>query len=136
MQAFFNKAAPFHAGDLFDIETCAMDISQYARVLAPHLALKGCQPPPATSSGAGVPEEPMDCSEEDSSTQQIAPLFEMIGRLHCLVDNHIHLQQAAGTTKVGYNAYYSHKTAQLNGLSNYGGTRATRGFLIHDHRET
>ena len=59
-----------------------MDISQYARVLVPHLALKGCQPPPATSSGVGVPEEPMDHLEEDSSTLQIAPLFEMIGRLH------------------------------------------------------
>ena len=36
VQAFSNRAAQFHAGDLFHIETCAMDISQYAKVLAPH----------------------------------------------------------------------------------------------------
>ena len=42
VQAFSNKAAQFHAGNLFDIKKCAMDISQYARVLAPHLVLKGC----------------------------------------------------------------------------------------------
>ena len=60
----------------------------------------------------------------------------MIGKLHCLVDNHIHLQQAAGTTKVGYNTYYSHKLAQINGLANYSGTRADKEFLAHDQRET
>ena len=77
----------------------------------------------------------MDCLD-GSPNEQIAPLLEMIGKLHCLVDNRIHLQQAAGTTRVGYNTYYSHKIAQINGLANYGGTRATREFLIHDQRET
>ena len=42
---------------------------------------------------------------------QIAPLLEKLGKLHCLVDNRIHMQQAAGTTKVSYNAYYNHKLA-------------------------
>ena len=73
----------------------------------------------------------MDCSE-GSPDEQIAPLLEMIGKLHCLVDNRIHLQQAAGTTKVGYNAYYNHKLAQTNGLANYSGTRADKEFLAHD----
>ena len=60
----------------------------------------------------------------------------MIGKLHCLVDNHIHLQQAAGTTMVGYNTYYTHKIAQPDGLVKYGCSRAGKEFLAQDQRET
>ena len=73
----------------------------------------------------------MDCSKVYME-ELLAPLFTMIGKLPCLVDNHIHLQQAAGTTKV----YYNHKLAQINGLANYSGTRADKEFLAHDQRET
>ena len=48
----------------------------------------------------------------------------------------IHLQQAAWTTKVGYNAFYDHKLAQINGLANYSGTRANREFWTHDQTDT
>ena len=60
----------------------------------------------------------------------------MIGKLHCLVDNCIHLQQAAGTAMVGYNAYYNHKLAQPDGLAKYSCSRADKEFLAHDQRET
>ena len=60
----------------------------------------------------------------------------MIGKLHCLVDNCVHLQQAAGTTMVGYNAYYTHKLAQPDGLEKYGCSRADKEFLTHNQRET
>ena len=68
--------------------------------------------------------------ELDSSNvyteEELSPLFWMLGKLHCLVDDHIHLQQAAGTTKVDYNAYYDHKLALIQGLKNYSGTRWIR----------
>ena len=60
----------------------------------------------------------------------------MLGKLQGLVDDHIHLQQAAGTTKVGYNAYYDHKLAQQLGLANYSGTRANKEFWAHDQNDT
>ena len=56
------------------------------------------------------------------------PLFSMIWKIQRFVDDRIHLQQAAGTTKVGYNAYYDHKLAQIIGLANYSGTQANKEF--------
>ena len=38
--------------------------------------------------------------------EKLSSLFRILGKLHCLVDDHVRLHQAAGTTKVGYNAYY------------------------------
>ena len=56
----------------------------------------------------------------------------MIWKVVRFVDNCIHLQQAAGTTKIGYNAYYEHKLAQIHGLHNYSGTKADREYWSHD----
>ena len=52
------------------------------------------------------------------------------------MDNHIHLQQAAGTTMVGYNAFHTHKIAQPDGLEKCGCSWAGKEFLAHDQRET
>ena len=60
----------------------------------------------------------------------------MLEKLHCVVDNRIHLQQAAGTTKVGYNAYYDHKLAQMKGLMDFSGSRADKEFWVHERRDT
>ena len=51
---FSNKAAQYHAGDLFDIETCIIDIAKHAKVLAPNLALNLSQPLSANVSGHGA----------------------------------------------------------------------------------
>ena len=133
MHAFSNKAAQFQAANQFDIETCTMEVSESVKGLAPYLALQVCQPPPSNSSKAGVSGEPTNCS---TLGEQIAPLLEKIGRLHCLVDNCIHLQQAAGTTMVGYNTYYDHKLAQPDGLEKYSCSRVDKELLAHDQRET
>ena len=37
---------------------------------------------------------------------------------------------------MGYNAYYDHKLAQINGLANYSGTRADKEFWAHDQTDT
>ena len=131
--AFSNKAAQYHAADLFDIETCAMDVSESVKGLAPSLVLQVCQPLPANASKAGVLGEPTNCS---TLGDQITPLLEKLGKLHCLVDNRIHLQQVAGTTMVGYNAYYNYKLAQHDGLAKYSCSRADKEFLAQDQRET
>ena len=57
--AFSNKTAQYHAGDLFDIKTCVMDLAEHAKCLAPNLALIFGQP---VSNTAEV-EVQMDCSK-------------------------------------------------------------------------
>merc|ERR1711989_289557 len=56
----------------------------------------------------------------------------MIWKVGRFVDDRVHLQQAAGNTRVGYNSLYNHKLAQINGLHNYSGTRADREYWSHD----
>ena len=58
------------------------------------------------------------------SEDQLAPHISMIWKVVRFVDNRIHLQQAAGNTKVRYNLFYDRKLAQINGLHNYSGTQA------------
>ena len=60
------------------------------------------------------------------SEEQLAPRIGMIWKVVRFVDDRFHLQQAAGNTKVGYNSFYDHKLAQINGLHNYSGTLANR----------
>ena len=131
MAAFSNKAAQYHAGDLFDIESVTLDITEHTNVLEPNLALN-FSTPLSNVSGAG---EHMDCSNVYTE-EQLAPLFRMLGKLQRLVDDRTHLQQAAGTNKVGYNAYYDHKLTQINGLANFSGTRADKKFWAHDQNDT
>ena len=100
-----------------------MDITEHAKVLAPNLVANVGQPI-SNTAGAG---ERMDCSNTYTEGQ-LTPLFSTLGKLQGLVDDHIHLQQAAGTTKVGYNAYYDHKLAHQLGLANYSGIRADKKF--------
>ena len=66
------------------------------------------------------------------SEDQLAPLIGMIWKIVRFIDDRVHLQQAAGTTKVGYNSFYDHKLAQIYGLHNYSGTQADRNYWFHD----
>ena len=52
------------------------------------------------------------------------------------MDDCVHLQQAAGTTIVGYNAYYDHKLAHIRGLTDFSGSRANKEFWVHDMLDT
>ena len=115
----------------YDIQSVTLDIAENAKVLAPNLGLNFSQPL-SNVSRAG---EHMDYSNVYTE-EQLAPLFGMLGKLHSLVDDLIHLQQAAGSTKVVYNAYYDHKLSQINGITNYSGTRADKEFWAHDQTDT
>ena len=101
--------------------------------LAPYLTLHVCPTLPANSSEAGASVVTSPSTVGDI----LSPLITKIGRLHCLVDNRVHLQQSAGMSSVGYNAFYTHKLSQNHGLRNYRGhARASEGFLAQDRKDT
>ena len=117
MSTFSNKIAQYHAGDLFDIETYILDLTEHARHLIPNLAPLVGQP---ISNSANF--ELWVDNSKFYSEEQLAPLIGMIWKVVRFLDDRVHLQQAAGTTKVGYNSFYDHKLAQIIGLHNYSGT--------------
>ena len=120
---FRQKPQQYHAGDLFHIETHILDLTEHARNLIPNLVPLVGQP---ILNSADF-ELRVDSSKfylED----QLAPLIGMIWKVVRFVDDRVHLQQAAGTTKVGYNLFYDHKLAKIHGLHNFSGTKADREF--------
>ena len=46
VQSFSNKAAQFHAADLFDVQTSTLDLAKTVEGLAPYLTLTVCPTPP------------------------------------------------------------------------------------------
>ena len=88
--AFSNKAAQFHAEDLFDLETCALELAELVKGLTPYLTSKVVLTPPdiGTSSEVNASGETRPLSVGDI----VSPLLQKIGGLHCLVVNCVHLQ--------------------------------------------
>ena len=86
VQAFSNKVAQYHAADLFDLESCTLDLAQCVNGLAPYLALQVGQTP-STSSKVAASGETSPSTVGDI----ISPLLLKIGGLHLLVDNRVHL---------------------------------------------
>ena len=105
VQSFSNKAAQFHAADLFDVQSYTLDLAKTVEGLAPYLMLNVCSTPPDNASEAGASAVTSPSTVGDI----LSPLITKIGRLHCLVDNRVHLQQSASLSTVGYNAFYTHK---------------------------
>ena len=66
---------------------------------------------------------------------QLAPLICMIWKVVRFVDNRIYLQQAAGATKVSYNAFYEHQLAQINGAHHFSGSKADRDYWTQNTRD-
>ena len=85
---FSNKVSWFHTGDLFDIQSVTLDICKHTKNLCPNLVSNFSQP---LSNMATSGEGHMDCSEVYYE-EQLALLYWLLGKLHCLVDDHIHLQ--------------------------------------------
>ena len=110
-----------------------MDLSQSVKGLTPYLAFQVCQTPSTIGTSSKVSASGETCPLTVGDI--ISPLLSKIGGLHCLVDNRVHLQQSAGVSKVGYNAFYAHKHSHSNSLKHYGYTRASREFLAQDLKE-
>ena len=100
VQSFGNRYAQVHAADLFDIQTSTLELAEIVKGVAPYLTLNVCQTPPADSSEAATSVVTSPSTVADI----ISPLLTKIGRLHCLVDNCVHLQQSANLSTMGYNA--------------------------------
>ena len=56
----------------------------------------------------------------------------MVWKLARFVDDRVHVQQAAGSTKVGYNVFYDYKNYQIHGNQAFSGSKADREFWTHD----
>ena len=63
---------------------------------------------------------------------QLVPLIGMIWKVVRFVDDRVHMQQAAASTKVGYNVFYDYKLYQINGNQDFSGTKADREYWTHD----
>ena len=88
VQSFSNKAAQFHAADLFDVQTYTLDLAETTKGLASYLVLNVCLTPPANASEVGASAMTSTSTVGDI----LSPLLTKMGRLHCLVDNRVHLQ--------------------------------------------
>ena len=87
VNAFAHKVAHYHAGDLFDIQMKCLDIAEYARFICLSLVLNFGAP----SAGADI-----EIEVDDSvmlTGEQLRPLFKLIGRLLCMVNNKVYIQQ-------------------------------------------
>merc|ERR1712215_339473 len=80
VQSFSNKAAQFHAADLFDVQTSTLDLAKTVEGLAPYLTLNVCPTPPANSSEVGASV----VTSSPTLGDILSPLLTKIGRLHCL----------------------------------------------------
>ena len=135
VQSFHNKAVQIHAGDLFDIQVSAQDLTKIVEGVAPYLTSTVCQATTSSSgaSGAATPVVTSPLTVGDI----ISPLLTKISRLHTLVDNRVHLQQSASSSSIGYNAFMAYKNSLPQGLRCYGEhARASVGFLAQDRSET
>merc|ERR1712240_908774 len=59
----------------------------------------------------------------------------MIWKVVRFVDDLINLQQAARAKKVGYNAFYEHELAQINGVHHFSGSKADREYWSQNTRD-
>ena len=120
--SFVQPMAKFHALDLFDIQQDVVDLAGHASLVCPQLASTF-----GTSASESVGQVEYDASQT-VSLGQIAPLFEMIGRLHWNVDNKVHIQQMAGTSKAGYVNTYQYIQRKKDGNASFSGSRTDREY--------
>ena len=111
---------------MFYIETLILDLAEHARHLIPNLAPLVGQPLLNSTDFELLVDKSQFYSED-----QLAPLIGMIWKVVRFVDNRVHLQQAAGVTKVGYNVFYDYKLAQINGNQDFSSTKADREYWTH-----
>merc|ERR1712002_953113 len=118
---FKMKPYQIHCADLFDIETHILDLAKHIRHLVPNLAPLVGQPLLNVTNFELRVDKSCTYTED-----QLVPLISMIWKVARFVDDCVHMQQAASTTKFGYNAFYDYKLYQINGNQDFSGTKADR----------
>ena len=118
--SFVQPMARFHAMDLFDGQAEAQDLANHASLVAPPLASNF-----GTSASDSVGQVAYD-PDKTVTYREIAPVWELIGRLLWNSDRRRHVQQMAGTSKVGYVATYQHIHRKMDGNASFSGSRTDR----------
>ena len=119
---FVQPAARFHALDLFDAQSDAQDLANHASLVAPPLA---------SNFGSSAPDstDPVTYDPDTTVTyREIAPVWKLIERLLWHSDRRRHVQQMAGTSKVGYVATYTHIHRKQDGNQSFSGSRTDREY--------
>ena len=119
--SFVQPMAKFHALDLFDLQAEIADLAGHASLVAPPLASAFGA---SAADGVGVNYDP----DATVSYRDLAPMYDMIGRLLWSVDRKVHVQQMAGTSKAGYVATYQHIQRKEDGNAAFSGSKTDREF--------
>ena len=119
--SFVQPMAKFHALDLFDLQAEVADLAGHASLVAPPLASAFGT---SAADGVGVNYDP----DATVSYRDLAPMYDMIGRLLWSVDRKVHVQQMAGTSKAGYVATYQHIQRKEDGNAAFSGSKTDREF--------
>ena len=104
IEKFALKPYQIHCADLFDIETHILDLAEHVWHLVPNLAPLVGQPLLNVTNFELRVDKSRTYTED-----QLVPLVGMVWKLARFVDERVHVQQAAGFTKVGYNVFYDYK---------------------------
>merc|ERR1712121_368205 len=124
---FGHGTTKFHCADLFDMETHILDLAEHVRHLVPNLApLVGQLLLNVTDLELQVDNS---CKYDEN---QLVPMIGMVWKLARFVDDRIHVQQAAGASRVGYTQFYEYKNYQTYGNEKFSGSKADREFWTHD----
>ena len=105
---------------MFDIEAQCLDLAEHTKMICSQLASNFRTSPPGADA----------VMKDDSlvSGEQLKPLYQLIGSLLCLVDDKVHMQQIAGTTRVGYVHMYNHILEDKNAYADFSSSRAHKEF--------
>ena len=126
---FVQPLAKFHALDLFDIQQSVCDLTAHASLVAPTLASNF-----GTSASDGLAQPDFDPSQT-ITLGEIAPVWELMGRLHWTVDNKVHIQQMAGTSKAGYVPTYQYIQRKTDGNASFSGSRTDREYWASERMD-
>ena len=119
---FVQPMAKFHTMDLFDIQQQVVDLAGHASLVCPQLASNF-----GTSASGSVGQVDYDALQT-VFVGHIAPLFDMIGCLLWTVDNKVHIQQMARTSKAGYVPTYNYIHRKQDGSASFSGSHTDREY--------
>merc|ERR1711873_99291 len=111
----------FNVLDLFDLQAEITDLTGHASLVAPPLASSFGT---SAADGNGVNYDP----DATVSYRDLAPMYDMIGRLLWSVDRKVHVQQMAGTSKAGYVPTYNYIQRKEDGNSAFSGSKTDREY--------
>ena len=130
VNAFSQPLARFHAMDLYDIQAKLQDLADHAKLICPQLASNF-----GTSAAGADAVMDTDSPPVTLTADQLSPLYELLGSLLWVVDDKVHIQQMAGTSRAGYVQMYNHVLKKKEGHTSFSGSRTDREFWAQQKLE-